>query len=149
MTCALPSFAGHGTDDSPLKVTDAAPVYPLESPTTATARLAEASTAAEIAVEPTWPEVSTRVNGHVGVVPERPPVAGGLPAAPTPVDGPRGDARFTLSALPSVAWLRGVDSSGSTSARTRPANSAGRPRLALLLVPVLILVLIRSSCDGA
>ncbi|MFG2135151.1 hypothetical protein ACGFNV_46540 [Streptomyces sp. NPDC048751] len=52
MTCTLSAFAGQGTDGSPSKVTDAAPVYPFESPMTATARLAEESSEAETAVEP-------------------------------------------------------------------------------------------------
>ena len=37
-TLTLPLLASHGTEDSPLKVTVADPVYPLESPMIATAR---------------------------------------------------------------------------------------------------------------
>ena len=37
-TLTLPPLDSHGTDDNPLKVTVAAPVYPLESPRMATAR---------------------------------------------------------------------------------------------------------------
>src|ERR1041385_1457173 len=59
VTCTLPLLASHGTDDSPPKVADAAPVKPFSSPTMATARTAERSAAAEIAVVPTWPEVET------------------------------------------------------------------------------------------
>src|SRR5690242_19065345 len=60
-TLTVPPPASHDTDDSPLNVTVAAPVYPLLSPMTATARLAVASSAAEMAVDPTCPEVATRV----------------------------------------------------------------------------------------
>ena len=60
VTLTLPSFASQGTDDSPLNVTVAAPVYPFSSPTTATARRFELSSAAAIAVVPTSPEVDTR-----------------------------------------------------------------------------------------
>ena len=60
VTWTLPSLASHGTDDSPLKVTPAAPVYPFSSPMMATARRFELSSAAEIAVVPTSPEVETR-----------------------------------------------------------------------------------------
>ncbi len=60
MTLTSPLFASQGTDDSPLNVTDAAPVYPFSSPMTATARRRELSSAAEIAVVPTSPEVETR-----------------------------------------------------------------------------------------
>ena len=56
----MPAFASHDTDDSPLKVTLAAPVYPFSSPMTATARRFELSSAAEIAVVPTSPDVETR-----------------------------------------------------------------------------------------
>src|SRR5277367_6081743 len=59
VTWTLPPFASHGTDESPLKVTDAAPVYPFSSPMTATARRRELSSAAEMAVVPTSPEVDT------------------------------------------------------------------------------------------
>src|SRR5450755_4763081 len=60
VTLTLPLFASHGTDDNPLKVTLAAPVNPFSSPMTATARRFELSSAAEIAVVPTSPEVETR-----------------------------------------------------------------------------------------
>ena len=60
MTWTLPPFASQGTEDSPVKVTDAAPVYPSMSPMMATARRRELSSAAAIAVVPTWPEVDTR-----------------------------------------------------------------------------------------
>jgi hypothetical protein len=59
VTLTLPLLASHGTEPSPVNVTDAAPVYPLLSPMMATARFAELSSAAEIAVDPTWPEVDT------------------------------------------------------------------------------------------
>src|SRR5579859_67638 len=58
VTFTLPLLASHDdTDDSPLKVTDAAPVYPFSSPTMATARRWAESSAAETAVVPTSPEV--------------------------------------------------------------------------------------------
>ena len=59
VTLTLPLFASQGTDPSPVNVTDAAPVNPLLSPMMATARFAVLSSAAEIAVDPTWPEVAT------------------------------------------------------------------------------------------
>ena len=60
VTLTLPLLASQGTEARPLYVTDAAPVYPLASPMMATERLAELSSAAEIAVLPAWPEVETR-----------------------------------------------------------------------------------------
>src|SRR5689334_10705753 len=61
-TLTLPLLASQDdTDESPLNVTVAEPVYPLLSPITATARLLALSTEAEMAVLPTWPDVSTSV----------------------------------------------------------------------------------------
>ena len=61
VTWTLPPFASQGTDESPVKFTLAAPVYPFSSPMTATAPpRRELSSAAEIAVVPTSPEVDTR-----------------------------------------------------------------------------------------
>src|SRR6185437_8793768 len=60
VTLTLPLLASQGTEARPVYVTDAAPVKPLESPMMATDRLAELSSAAEIAVLPTCPEVDTR-----------------------------------------------------------------------------------------
>ena len=59
-TLTLPLLVSQGTEENPLYVTDAAPVYPLSSPMMATDRFAELSSAAEIAVLPTWPDVETR-----------------------------------------------------------------------------------------
>src|ERR1017187_7406756 len=59
-TLTLPLLASQGTEPSPLNVTDAEPVKPLESPMMATALFCELSSVAEIAVEPTCPEVDTR-----------------------------------------------------------------------------------------
>src|SRR5579875_3192610 len=58
VTSTFPPLASHDdTDDSPLKVTLTEPVYPFSSPSTATALRLELSSAAEIAVVPTSPEV--------------------------------------------------------------------------------------------
>ena len=61
MTFTVPLPASHGCVARPLKVTDAAPVYPFESPMIATARLFAGSSDAEMAVLFTWPEVLTSV----------------------------------------------------------------------------------------
>src|SRR6476659_301681 len=60
-TLTRPLPASQACDDRPLKVTDAGPVKPLESPTMATARRAPLSMDAEIAVLPIWPDVDTSV----------------------------------------------------------------------------------------
>src|SRR5262249_25589887 len=59
VTLTLPLPASQDTDESPVNVTDAAPVKPFSSPTMATARFAELSSVAAIAVVPTSPEVDT------------------------------------------------------------------------------------------
>src|SRR5689334_9389451 len=61
VTLTEPLFASQGTADRPLKVTVVVPVVPLLSPMMATALLAALSSAAEIAVEPTCPDVATSV----------------------------------------------------------------------------------------
>ena len=81
VTFTLPLFASQGTDDRPLKVTDAAPVYPLESPMMATARLARAVLGGGDRRRADLAGGVHQGAGHVGVVAQRPPVAGRLPGA--------------------------------------------------------------------